>query len=197
MGVYCSYQAMPVQSQPFKWLQTEQHFCVMYGSVSHRPAGPYDIVRLPQPELDELLKGIAENAVFGSRGVVDRVYTEPLAELARAAEEFPGLPQRATYMQRNCHFDAALARARKRLGHPEPEQLVDSLVLPDNHLAPDDFSAPNITLHLVQPESVAEGAKWLQKIDPDSLGESEAEDFRPWRAVYVAAAEHGEAVVVS
>jgi hypothetical protein len=195
MGVYLHYQAIPEASRLFLRLKAEQPLCVMYAELIHRPAGPYDTSRLPPGELDTYLSEIATNPVFGSRPVVDRVFADLQAELARAAREFPGLPGRATYMKLQ-DFDRYLARALARVGRRDAGPLADALVMGAGPLAPDGFGTRNLRLRLVRPPLVAEAAGLLRGIGPEQFDGWE-EEFAAFRSVYAEAAERGEAVVIA
>jgi hypothetical protein len=195
MGVYHHYQAMPESSRLARRLRSERPLCVLYAELIHQPAGPYDTARLPPEVLDEYLTWIAGNPVFGSRAAVDRVYADLQAELARAAAEFPGLPQRAAYFKVQA-FDHQLARALAGAGRTDAEALADTLVWGAGPFAPEGFGTRNVQLQVVPAPLVAEAAGLLVGVDSEAFAGWE-EEWEEFRGVYVEAAARGEAIVVA
>jgi hypothetical protein len=195
MGVYLHYQAMPEGSRLARRLRADRPLCAMYCELIHRPAGPYDTVRLQPEELDDYLDEIAGNTVFGSRGAVARVYAHLQPELARAAEEFPGLPQRAAYFKLH-DFDEHLARALARAGREDAEGLADKLVMGAGRFAPDGFGTGDLVLRVVPPPLVSEAAALLRGIGAGAFPGCE-EEWAAFRGVYAGAAARGEAVVIA
>lgn len=194
MGVYVQYQAMPEASRLARRLRTERPLCVMYCHLIHLPAGPYDSTRLEPRELDDHLTWIAGNSVFESREEVDRVYGDLLAELARAADEHPGLPNRSAYFKLQ-DFDEQLERALTRAGQQGAARLAETLVLGAEPFAPDGFGGGDVELRFVQASLVEQAARLLRGLDDEELqGEPEWEEFR---GVYLDAAVRGEAVVIA
>ncbi len=195
MGVYRHYQAMPEDSQLARRLRTERPLCVLYTELIHRPAGPYDTARLQSAEREEHLTEIAGNPLFGSRAVVDRVYADLQAELARAANEFPGLPDRATYFKLQ-DFDQQLAQVLAGIGRADADALVKTLVWGAGPFVPEGFGTSNVQLCIVSPSRVAEAAGLLQSIDPE-LFDGWEEEWEAFRGVYVEAAARSEAIVIA
>jgi hypothetical protein len=195
MGVYLHYQAMPEDSRLARRLRSERPLCVLYCELIHRPAGPYDTVRLRPEELDDYLAEIARNPVFGSRAAVDRVYSDLQAELARAAEEFPGLPKRVAYFKLH-DFGRHLARALARAGRADAEELADKFVMGAGRFAPDGFGTGDVQLQVVSPPLVAEAAALFRGVDPASFAGWE-EEWAAFRGVYAEAAPRGEAVMIA
>jgi hypothetical protein len=195
MGVYLHYQSMPEASRLFRRLRTERPLCVMYAELTHRPAGPYDTARLPPDDLDESMADIATNPVFGSRPAADRVFADLQAELARAADEYPGLPERAAYFKLQ-DFEQRLARALTRAGRADAEALAATLVWGPGPFAPKDFGTGDVQLRLVLPPLVAEAAELLRDIEPEQFAGWE-DELAAFRGVYAEAATRGEAVVIA
>jgi hypothetical protein len=196
MGVYLHYQALPADSRLARRLRTERPVCLLYATLIHNPAGPYDAARLPAAERNNLLTGIANNPVFGSRAEVDRVYADLQAELARADDEFPGLRRRAAYFKISDDFEDRLARVLARAGRADAAELADELLMGTGPFAPEGFGTVEVSLRFVPPARAAEGAALLRAADPAVFAQH-GDDWPAFRAVYAEAAARGEAVVIA
>jgi hypothetical protein len=185
---------MPEGSRLLRRLRYERPLCVMYAELIHRPAGPYDTARLPPGELDDYLAEIARNLVFGSRPAVDSVFADLRAELAWAAEEFPGLPARGAYVKLQDQ-DRDLARALARAGRPDGERIAGAIVMGAGPLAPEGYGTGDVRPRFVPPPLVAEAADLLREIGPQRF--EDWEELSECLRVYAAAAERGEAIVVA
>ncbi len=195
MGVYLHYQAMPDDSRLARLLRAERLLCVMYCEVIHRPAGPWDTVRLPLNDFDETLSSIADNPAFGSLGTAMQAYDDLRAELERAEREYPGLRRRAAYFKL-IDFDAQLARGLAAAGRPDAEWLADSLVWGTERFAPDGFGGRNVTLQRVPSPLVADAAVQLRGVGPEAF-DWRADDWAAFRGVYAEAAARGESIVIA
>jgi hypothetical protein len=209
MGHSLIYQALPGGCRLFARLQTDVQVGTLFAQLFNHGGGPYSWAEILD-DLEEVLEGIAEDAaVFSSRAEVDRAMTDLLTALKEARAANPGLEMRPAYLEKS-QWDiqerlGAVLQERGR-GDPnraDPAPLVDALVFGAEELTPPGVAGSlGGPVCVVPPALVAEGARLLRCLDAEALFGADEEndglvqDYRGWRAMILAAAECGEAIVV-
>jgi hypothetical protein len=202
MGHSLSFQALPEGSRLCARLQGDQKLGTLFAQLFNCGGGPYTWASLD--DLGDILDGIAEQeTVFASREDVDQATAELLADLEEAQALHPGLEARRAFLEKTqWDIEERLARELDRRSRSDAGEFVQALLFGAAPLTPPGVRGPlGDGLRVVRPATVAEAARALGEVTPESLFDEEGEDwlcedFRSWRGLYLAAAAHGEAVVV-
>lgn len=204
MGVSIYYQALPEQSTLFKRIKTEKKINTLFDALFPYGYGIFYLLDWDKEELNEHLDGIFEsNEVFDSRSDVDLCLNELCMELEQAEASYPGLSDQTVYLEKIQHvFEERLLRELKRRQLDNYVDYVQQLLYGSQDLAPELYNE-NSELFIVPSSVVREGVQMLREIEPERLFENagdlekyELERFENWKALYLEAAERGDAVVI-
>jgi hypothetical protein len=203
MGHSVSFQALPEESRLFTRLQHDPKVGTLVATLFNCGGGAYTWASLD--DLDEILDGITEDVpeLFPSRAEADRAMADLVADLEEARAAHPGLERRRTFLEASeSDIEERLTRDLGRKGFPSPDQFVQAILFGAEMLTPPGVQGPlGAGLGVVRRAGVAEAARVLREVRPESLFRREEEDwlycdFRAWRKMYLAAADQAEAVVV-
>lgn len=203
MGHSLSFQALPEESRLFARLHREPKIGTLVAQLFNCGGGAYTWASLE--DLDEILQGLTEDmpGLFTSRAEVDQTMADLIVELEEVRAEHPGLERRRAYLEKTqWDIEEQLTRKLDRGDLTEPDPLIQAILFGEQMLTPAGVRGPlGDGLRWVGRTSVALAAGMLRKIAPGSLFDKEAEDwlyddYRSWRRMYLAAADHREAVIV-
>jgi hypothetical protein len=202
MGHSVSYQSLPEESRLFARLQGDPKVGTLVAQLFNCGGGAYTWAGLD--DLDGILDGVAEQgAPFASREEVDRTMAILTTDLEQARTLHPGLENRRAYLEKTqWDIEERLVAELERMGRAGAGEFVEALLFGAALLTPPEVQGPlGRGLGVVRSPEVAEAARVLREIAPSSLFDEDGEDwlyedFRTWRELYLAAAAHGEAVVV-
>ena len=176
-------------------------FCSLYTWLIPYGPGPFHLEELDPDELNDILNGFAGGELFGSRAEVDRGLDGITTELGDAVTVYPGLGNRAAYIEKqHGEIEGPLTQELRRRGSEADAKLMMELLYGGDALVPEFFHRYDSQLRLVPASTVAEGAKMLAGIElseeAHGISDYACEQYREWKSFIIEAAELGEAVIV-
>lgn len=199
MSTYTYYQAIPERSRLLQRLRGEEKFRSLYTHLVLHGPGPFYLEAMEPDELDDILYGVAEWELFGSRAEVDRCLDDITRELDEAVTLHPGLKGRAAYIEKqHREIEELLAQELNRRGREDAAGLMMELLYGGDLLAPEAADRDDLRLCLVPASSIAKGAKLLAGIELPGEAQDigDCEQGQGWKCLIIEAAGLGEAILV-
>lgn len=199
MGYCPFYQALPDESDLARLLRTDRQSLALMTALFPNGSRPFDLWEVGEGEIGDTLDWLSEeDDVFASREEAERTLDHLRAEMERATSRHPGLVDRMAYLEKT--QDDIEERLVQRFGE-ESRPFWRDVIGGERPFAPEMVGEGLGQLWIVTPATVVEAARLLREIEPVSLFGDEdedyiLEDFRDWRALFLEAAERGEAVLV-
>lgn len=190
MGVYSHYQALPADGSLLRLLRTDADLYRVYCSLVGKPSGPFTLLRFDEADHQRLCEHLAE-AGIEEDDAIRRAVAVFYRELDRTREEAPGVESRGLLVKQG-----DLWVAIHGLGTPAHPHLGRWLVFGGEDIVAGGW-VPGCEgeLGLIASHQVHAGAAFMAalaqrvvSIDPDT--------HRSWLALFRAAAERDEVVVV-
>ncbi len=201
MGHPLILQALPADSGVYALLGSDPGVGTVFARLFNAGGGPYSWAGMA--DLHGHLGDIAaDGSVFASRSEADRALAELLAGLAEARAGHPGLEGRRAFLGKTqWDIKERLAWELHRRGRADADEFARAVVFGAGPLTPAGVTGPlGDGLRVVPPGMVREAARVLRDVPWEGLFDPEdegaGEDYRALRALYAAAADYGEAVVV-
>jgi len=186
MGVYSHYQALPADGSLLRLLLADADLYQVYCHLVGEPSGPFDLLRFDEAEL----QGLHEQLAGLGDGAIQRAVAVFYRELDRTREEASGVEHRALLVKHGYYFDAI-----EGMGTPTHPRLGERLIWPGTVLWPELVAQLDGGLSVISTEVVLAGAAFLAGLDERVIAE-DPDAHRDWLALFHAAAERGEVVVV-
>lgn len=189
MGVYSHYQALPADGTLLRLLWSDADLYRVYCCLVGEPCGPFDLLHADEADRLHLRERLAEAGIEGDDAIRHAVAVF-YRELDRTREEAPGVERRALLVKHGYYFDAI-----EGLGTPAHPRLGERLIFGGAGLHQDLVPELDGGLSVISAEEVRAGAAFLAILDERVVAEN-PEAHREWLALFRAAAERSEVVVV-
>jgi hypothetical protein len=184
-------------------LKTDRRIAGLFAQCFNCGGGPFAWGAI-RHELKEVAAGIAErHPGFGTRAELEQSLDALLAALEEARAGYPGIERRGVYLDKTqWDIQERLTLELTNRGREGAAELVGQLVFGCAALTSPGVETPvGDAVRVVPVEVVKQGAAVLREITSESLFDPDSEDFleedyRHWRDMYLAAAEHREAILV-